>query len=424
MRRNDSVKILFVHSNYPAQFRHLCQHYSQFDCHQVVFLSQGKEWTAPQDGDVHLQKYQLGRDPEGKLCHPYLKRFESAVLVAQACLREAIKLRQQGFEPDLIVGHSGFGSTLYLKEVWPKARFVGYFEWFYQSQGSDVGYGETDPVSPDTACRVHTYNAPIVMDLAMADLALCPTQWQASQFPSPLKQRLEVVFDGIDTQAFAPLPPQERAKGLSIQDLHIPADVPLVTYTTRGFEPYRGWPQVAEGLSLLLQRNPQVQVLLVGSDEVAYGAKRGDGRSWREWAMETYSYDPTRLHWLPPLQYEDYRRVLQHSWVHVYWTIPFILSWGLMESLATGCCVVASDTPPVREVITPGEQGVMVDFFDVDGLAARVDELLHDPQHRQELGQRARSTILDRGYDLKDCLKRQVHLIDHLMQGAQSPALP
>ena len=412
------MKLLFVHSNYPAQFRHLCQHFAQGGQHQVAFLSQGKEWTAPQEGTVQLQRYQLGRDPEGKLCHPYLKRFESAVLVAQACLREAIKLRQQGFEPDLIVGHSGFGSTLYLKEVWPKARFMGYFEWFYRTSGSDVGFGENDPVSPDTACRVHTYNAPIVMDLALADLALCPTQWQASQFPEPLQNRLEVVFDGIDADTFRPLNPKERKTGLTINDLSIPADVPLVTYTTRGFEPYRGWPQVAEGLSLLLQRNPQVQVLLVGSDEVAYGAKRGDGRSWRQWAMESFDYDPSRLHWLPPLQYGDYLKVLQHSWVHVYWTIPFILSWGLMESLSTGCTVVASDTPPVREVIEPGQQGVLVDFFDVEGLAARVDELLQDPERRARLSKRARSTILERGYDLPTCLQRQIGMIERLMETA------
>jgi len=412
------VRILFVHSNYPAQFRHLCSHFAQEEDHQVVFLSQGKEWTAPQDGSVQLQRYQLGRDPEGKLCHPYLKRFESAVLVAQACLREAIKLRQRGFEPDLIIGHSGFGSTLYLKEIWPQARFAGYFEWFYRSNGSDVGFGDNDPVSPDTACRVHTYNAPIVMDLAVSDLALCPTHWQASQFPDHLRQRLQVVFDGIDTDSFKPLLAEQRAEGLRLGELHIPADVPLVTYTTRGFEPYRGWPQVAEGLSLLLQRNPQVHVLLVGSDEVAYGAKRGDGRSWRQWAIETFDYDPSRLHWLPPLQYADYRRVLQHSWVHVYWTIPFILSWGLMESLASGCSVVASDTPPVREVISPGEQGVLVDFFDIDGLAARVDELLRDPQRRQRLGKRARDTILERGYDLPTCLQRQLKLIEQLMAPA------
>ncbi len=409
------MRILFVHSNYPAQFRHLSQHYAASGEHEVVFLSQGKEWTAPSDGSVKLQRYQLGRDPQGALCHPYLKRFESAVLTGQACLREAMKLRQGGFTPDLIVGHSGFGSTLYLKEVWPEARFLGYFEWYYRTNGSDVGFGEKDPVSPDTACRVHTYNAPIVMDLGLSDRALCPTRWQAQQFPEFLQERLDVIFDGINTELFRPLTPAERQPGLTLGDLHIPSDVPLVTYTTRGFEPYRGWPQVAEGLSLLMKRNAQVRVLLVGSDEVAYGAARGDGRSWRQWALDSFEFDPSRLHWLPPLQYDDYRKVLQHSWVHVYWTIPFILSWGLMESLSTGCAVVASDTPPVQEVISAGKQGLLVDFFDPESLAARVDELLADPQRRLALGKKARQTILKRGYDLESCLKQQLQLVDALM---------
>ena len=409
------MRILFVHSNYPAQFRHLCQHYAQNSDNQIYFLSQGKEWTAPNDGSIKLHRYQLGRDPQGALCHPYLKRFESAVLTGQACLREAMKLRQSGFTPDLIIGHSGFGSTLYLKEVWPDALFLGYFEWFYRTSGSDVGFGEKSAVTPDTACRVHTYNAPIVMDLSLSDHAICPTRWQAQQFPSFLQQRLDIVFDGINTELFKPLTTEERSLGLAIANLKIPHDTPLVTYTTRGFEPYRGWPQVAQGLSLLLKRNPQVHVLMVGSDEVAYGAARGDGRSWRQWALDTYEYDLTRLHWLPPLQYDEYRKVLQHSWVHVYWTIPFILSWGLMESLSCGCAVVASNTDPVQEVISAGEEGILVDFFDPDSLAARVDELIANPERRKALGKKARQTILDRGYDLDTCLKKQLQIIENLM---------
>ena len=409
------MRILFVHSNYPAQFRHLSRHFADNPNHQVVFLSQGKEWTAPNDGSIKLIRYQLGRDPQGALCHPYLKRFESAVLTGQACLREAMKLRQEGFTPDLIIGHSGFGSTLYLKEVWPNALFLGYFEWFYRTTGSDVGFGEKDQVTPDTACRVHTYNAPIVMDLSLSDRAICPTHWQAKQFPSPLINRLEVVFDGINTELFQPLTNTDQLGGLGVADLNISSDVPLVTYTTRGFEPYRGWPQVAQGLSILMKRNAQVRVLLVGSDEVAYGAARGDGRSWRQWALDTYEFDLSRLHCLPPLQYEEYRKVLQHSWVHVYWTIPFILSWGLMESLSTGCAVVASNTPPVQEVITAGQEGILVDFFDPEGLAARVDELLADPAKRKSLGDKARQTIIKRGYDLKTCLNQQLNIVYELM---------
>ncbi|MEB3234846.1 MAG: glycosyltransferase [Cyanobacteriota bacterium] len=409
------MRILFVHCNYPAQFRHLSRHYAEAGGHEVVFLAQNKEWTAESHPAIRLARYQLGRDPQGQVCHPYLRRYEAAVLHGQAALREAMRLKQQGFEPDLIVGHSGFGNTLYLKEVWPQARYLGYFEWFYRSRGSDVGFGSDQPPTPDTSLRVHTYNSPIVMDLALVDGAICPTHWQASQFPAALRPQLEVIFDGIDVERVVPASDAQRQAALQLRELTIAADVPLVTYVTRCFEPYRGWPQVAEGLALLLQRNPHVQVLLVGSDEVAYGSKRGDGTSWREWALQQWPMDPGRVHHLPALQYDEYLQVLQRSTVHVYWTVPFVLSWSLMESLASGCCVVASDTPPVQEVIRSGEQGQLVAFFDPGALAEQVDALLHDPQRRQELGAAARRTILERGYDLDSCLKAQLRLVERVM---------
>ena len=367
-----------------------------------------------------MVRYQLGREPKSDLCHPYLRRYETAVLHGQAALREALKLRQNGFEPDLIIGHSGFGNTLYLKEVWPNAKFIGYFEWFYRSQGSDVGFGNSEPPSPDTSLRVHTYNSPIVMDLAQVDAAICPTRWQANQFPTAMRQHLSVIFDGVDTDQL-PLVDQAARNhplnlGASATD-NIPADAPLVTYVTRCFEPYRGWPQVAEGLALLMQRNPRAHILLVGSDEVAYGSKRGDGLSWREWALKEWPMDPGRLHQLPALGYDEYKRVIQRSWVHVYWTVPFILSWSLMETMASGCSIVASATPPVEEMITSGKQGQLIDFCDPDALAQQVDHLLQNQEQRQRLGEGARQRIMEGGYDLRNALKQQVELINQVMRG-------
>ena len=415
------MRILFVHCNFPAQFRHLSQHLSADVNNEIVFLCQNKEWIASEDPHLKLSRYQLGREPQGELCHPYLRRYETAVLHGQAALREALRLRQQGFEPDLIIGHSGFGNTLYLKEVWPDAKFIGYFEWFYRTQGSDVGFGSNQSPSPDTSLRVHTYNSPIVMDLAHADAAICPTQWQANQFPPTMRQHLSVIFDGVDTEQLPLVEQSARHQTLNLEagaaQATIPQDVPLVTYVTRCFEPYRGWPQVAEGLALLMQRNPRAHVLLVGSDEVAYGAKRGDGISWREWALKEWPMDPSRLHQLPALSYDDYKRVIQRSWVHVYWTVPFILSWSLMEAMASGCCIVASATPPVEEMIITGDQGQLVDFFDPDALAQQVDHLLQSQEQRQRLGHQARRHILEGGYDLQTALNHQLKLIDHVMRG-------
>ena len=415
------MRILFVHCNYPAQFRHLSQRLAADNNNEIVFLCQNKEWTASDVPNLKLSRYQLGREPQSNFCHPYLRRYETAVLHGQAALREALQLRKDGFEPDLIIGHSGFGNTLYLKEVWPNAKFIGYFEWFYRSQGADVGFGTNQAPSPDTSLRVHTYNSPIVMDLAHADAAICPTRWQADQFPPAMRQHLSVIFDGVDTEQLPLVKQDARHHTLNIQSgdiqTSIPADVPLVTYVTRCFEPYRGWPQVAEGLALLMQRNPRVHVLLVGSDEVAYGAKRGDGLSWRHWALNQWPMDPSRLHQLPALGYDDYKRVIQRSWAHVYWTVPFILSWSLMEAMASGCCIVASNTPPVMEMISSGDQGQLVNFFDPDALAQQVDHLLQNQDQRQRLGQCARQFILENGYDLENALEQQVQLLNQVVRG-------
>ena len=415
------MRILFVHCNYPAQFRHLSQYLAENTDNEIVFLCQNKEWTANSNKNIKLARYQLGRDPKPELCHPYLRRYETAVIHGQAAIREALRLRQSGFTPDLIIGHSGFGNTLYLKEVWPNAKFVGYFEWFYRSHGSDVGFGKDQTPSPDTSLRVHTYNSPIVMDLAQCDAAICPTLWQADQFPPAMRKNLSVIFDGVDTKNLPLVQQSERKQPLILETsnakINIPADVPLVTYVTRCFEPYRGWPQVAEGLSLLMQRNPRAHVLLVGSDEVAYGAKRGDNLSWREWALKEWPMDQSRLHQMPALSYDDYKRVIQRSWVHVYWTVPFILSWSLMEAMASGCCIVASSTPPVKEMITSGDQGQLVDFFDPDALAQQVDHLLQSHEQRQRLGQSARQKIFEGGYDLENALEQQMQVLNQVIHG-------
>ena len=259
------------------------------------------------------------------------------------------------------------------------------------------------------------------MDLAQADDAFCPTHWQANQFPPAMRRHLSIIFDGVDTEQLPLVMQDARRHSLTLKtgdiQASIPADVPLVTYVTRCFEPYRGWPQVAEGLALFMQRNPRAHILLVGSDEVAYGAKRGDGLSWREWALKQWPMDPSRLHQMPALGYDDYKKVIQRSWVHVYWTVPFILSWSLMEAMATGCCIIASATPPVEEMISSGKEGQLVDFFDPDALAQQADHLLPNPEQRQRQGECARQRIFEGGYDLQSALQKQVQLLNQVVRG-------
>ena len=94
---------------------------------------------------------------------------------------------------------------------------------------------------------------------------------------------------------------------------------------------------------------------------------------------------------------------------HVYLTAPFVLSWSLLNALACGCQVVASDTAPVRELIRNGENGWLVDFFDVSQLAERILQTLDAPS--REIRERARETICQ-GYSLPDCLQQMLTLYE------------
>ena len=186
------------------------------------------------------------------------------------------------------------------------------------------------------------------------------------------------------------------------------SDVPeIITYATRGMEPYRGFPQFMKAASMLQKRRPNCHVVVVGKDRVAYGPQRRDGKTYKQEMLETLEFDRDRLHFTDLLSYRDYRQVLRASSVHAYLSYPFVLSWSMLEAMSVGCAIVASKTPPVEEVITDGENGLLVDFFSPEELAARMEEVLDDPTRRQDLRTNARQTILD-NYDLATLLPQKL----------------
>jgi glycosyltransferase involved in cell wall biosynthesis len=123
------------------------------------------------------------------------------------------------------------------------------------------------------------------------------------------------------------------------------------------------------------------------------------------------------VHFLGMLDHRSYLNLLQISSVHVYLTYPFVLSWSLIEAMSCGCLIVGSATPPVLEVMRDGENGLTVDFFDHQRLAARVEAALESPREMQVLRRGARETALAR-YDLRRVLlPRWLALFDDLIAG-------
>ena len=371
--------------------------------------------ACPNPPGLRLITYQTHRSGGGEALHPYLRRFESVFLKVRLYFMFAKSFVLK--DPDWILNHVGFGNGLYLSDAFPEAKRIGLFEWFYRSIGADVDFLRQAPVEPDRALRLRTWNAQVLLEMADCDIGVVPTHWQKAQFPEHLSSRLQVIHEGVDVSLLNSLKATQTQRH---EALPRDPNIEVLTYVSRGFEEYRGFPQAMKALALLQKKRPNLHALIVGADVVAYGSGREDGRSWGDWARNDLPLDPSRTHWLGSLQTDDYHRVLASSDVHLYLTVPFVLSWSLLEAMAAGCSIVASDTPPVREVIRHGENGLLVDFFSPHRQAEAIESLLDSDQRKQSLSESAKRTAdfygCDRGLqDWTDLMSVNSH------QTAQRP---
>jgi len=406
------MRILFLHSNFPAQFRHLAAVLGQDPNHQVVFGTTRFEGNLP---GVHKMLYQESR-PVAPQTHPYVRSLEAAVLQGQAVYRMAQRLKAQGFIPDVVFGHSGWGPTLFIKDLFPQAKLCCYFEWFYHAHGSDADFDSTDPLDADAEARIRVKNAPILLDLCACDAGLSPTDWQRQQFPAEFHHKIAVRHDGVNTAFFQP---KAGAKlKLPAIGLELTAVDEVVTYTTRGMEPYRGFPQFMEAVSLIQARRPNCHVVVVGDDRVAYGKSLADGKTYKQLMLDSLVLDRDRLHFTGSLPYSQYLQVLQASSAHIYLTRPFVLSWSMLEAMAAGCLVIGSNTEPVREVITDGKNGLLVDFFSPTEIADRVDEVLDHPDRFTSMREQSRHTILQH-YNLAQLLPQHLQWLNNTVNVLQ-----
>jgi len=397
------MRILFLHPNFPAQFRHVATVLGQDPNNQLIFGT--KTANNNEIPGVTKVMYQVARDPKPET-HHYLRTLEGAVLQGQGVYRLCEDLRKQGFTPDLICAHSGWGPSLYVKDIFPQARVLSYFEWYYNSFGSDADFDPSEPLNADDLPRIRTKNTPILMDLAHSDWGLCPTYWQRSQFPEVFHNKISVLHDGVDTEYFKPIPDAK----LVIPNLDLSHVDEIVTYVARGMEPYRGFPQFIEALEYIQKRRPNCHAVIVGENRVCYGKAAPNGTTYKDMMLAKVPLDMSRVHFTGGLPYGQYLKVIQASSVHVYLTRPFVLSWSMIEAMSTGCLVLASDTAPVREVIEDGKNGLLVDFFSPQKIADRIDEILNHRDRYAKIRTNARQIVLER-YAHDQLLPKQLQLM-------------
>ncbi|MEO8298192.1 MAG: glycosyltransferase family 4 protein [Burkholderiales bacterium] len=361
------MRLLVIHQNFPGQFKHLVQAWQHCPGWDVRAI--GRDTAPGLPGFANLIRYQPARGGRPDQ-HPYLRTMENAVLHGQAVARVLLKLKQQGWRPDTILAHPGWGETLYAKDVFPDARLVHYCEWYYGAEGaageSDLGFDPEFPATFDDRARIRTWNALHTLNLEHCDQGVTPTRWQWQQHPLAYRDKIAVIHEGIDTDRLGP-DPAAWIKTPSGNVLK--AGDPVITYVARNLEPYRGFHIFMRALEKIQQQHPTCHAVIVGGDDVSYGRRPPEAKTWREHMLREVTFDPARTHFMGKLPYADYARVLQVSAAHVYLTYPFVLSWSLLEAMACGCQVIASNTAPVREAMEHNRNGWLLRFDDVDAIA-------------------------------------------------------
>jgi glycosyltransferase involved in cell wall biosynthesis len=404
------MHVLFVHKNFPAQFGHIAAYLAAHEGFQCTFVS---EREPGESGGVRRIQYKVGGGATAAT-HYCSRTFENYTWHSHA-VYETLKAHPE-VRPDLVVGHSGFGSTVFLADLY-ECPIVNYFEYYYRSRNSDMDFRSEFPLRPIDCLRCRTRNAGILVDLQTCAAGYCATQWQRSLFPSEYAHKLETIFDGIDTDFWRRLPdaPQEPRR---IGDREIPSGVKIVTYVSRGFESMRGFDIFMKIAKRLCELRRDLLFVCVGSDRVCYGGdeNRLEGETFRQHVLAQDDYDPARFLFTGHVRPVELLRILNLSDLHVYLTVPFVLSWSLMNALACGCTVLASNTAPVREMIEAGRNGLLADFYDVDGFVRQALEVLDDPPAYRPLGARGME-IVQQQYSLRVALPKMLDLYRRVVNG-------
>lgn len=400
------MRVLFVHRSGSGQFAQLIGRLLREGA-EVTLVTEHAEAARP---GVRQIRYIVGG---AATASPSLAATDYHVRTGEA-VAQVLRRLQRDERPDVIIGHTGWGGLLFAKDVLPETQLLGYCEYYYNGQASELDFdsknlGTTPKISDSERIRLRMRNAAQLLTLQAVDAAYTPTRWQHRQYPHSVRDRIAICHDGIDTRLFRP----DAAAVFILPDGQtLRHGDEVVTFVARDLDPYRGYPQFMRAAALVAQARPQARFVVVGGDGAGYGRPRPDGRLWREVMTQEVGLGERLVH-IPWLAHDELRRLFQISAAHVYLTVPFVLSWSLLEAMACGCLVVGSCTPPVQEVIADRRNGLLAPFHDERGLAATIVEALERQGEAEALRRAARATV-ETQFELEACLDRQIGMITRL----------
>lgn len=397
----------------PGQYKHLARAFGAEGGHRIFFVT---KHASAEIGGVTRITYAMPKLDGPPPTHRYLAPTTRSVMQGQQVWRVCEQLqRREKFTPDIIIGHPGWGDMLFIKDLFPHAKILSFFEFYYRASGADVGFEE--PVTADDHARVRMKNITNLISLEQADWGITPTVWQHSLHPNDFKPKLSVIHDGVDVDVCVPnaaasvtLP---NGKTFKVGD-------EVVTYIARNFEPYRGFATFMKAAEILLRTRPNLHMIAVGADEVSYGKKAPDGKTYRQLLSEQVTLPDERIHFVGTVPYADLIGLFQISSAHIYLTYPFVLSWSMLEAMASGVALVASRTKPLLEVVEHGVNGLLADFFSPEDVAAKVSQLLDEPTRNAAMRANARTTVVNR-FALSKLLPLHMQLVREVAAGQIPP---
>lgn len=411
------MDIVFIHGNYPAQFRHLAAGLGQSGAHRVIFLTAREDANTQPIPGVEIRQFTLHRQAS-EHTHHYLKATEDAVLKGQAVLRALIELAAEGIHPRVVISHAGNGLGLFIKDYLPGALHIGFFEWYFQPSSAEYLLPEADI---NERLQIKMRNLPILEELNNCDVGVVPTNWQKSQFPKEFWTKLKIIFDGIDTAFFQPDHSiDDRDISLTGEaydgELRITKDNLVLSYATRGMETLRGFPEFMRAASKALEKIPTLSVVIAGRDRRAYSydAPTHEG-SWKAKLLEELGNFPgrERMHFMGLMPYVQYRSLLQRSNLHCYFTRPYVTSWSLFEAAASGARLCLSEGPATDGIIEDRGQAIWVNLDQPRQLENTVVNALRKSNELK------RSSLIP-GFELSACLREWQSLINSQLQAMKN----
>lgn len=411
------MNLLFIHGNFPAQFANIAPEMAKRLRANVVFLTLAENAQNIELPGVKVIRFALHRDV-GEATHQYLKSAEESVLKAQAVLRSLHQLVENGFTPDVIICHGGMGFGLYAKAYLPNVKLVSYMEWYFTIENSGPLFANS---TLDDHLRLQTRNVPLLQEMVEADEIVCPTQWQASQFPEMFRSKIKIIFDGVNRDFFKPALPEvpfELQAEFLAEPLCFGANDLILSYGTRGMEPLRGFPEFMRAAAVAQQRFPQLHVVVFGRDRTAYSYVNDQFEgSWKTALLNELEdqLDPDRLHFTGLLNYGTLVRLFRRSDLHCYFTRPYVVSWGVFQAASCGANLLVNEFSGMAEVFSARptnptvnlDKQVSVTDGVIRGLELRCE-------NREELLGKVPQSSLNPGLELQTCLDQWQALLSGL----------